>query len=58
MLVPGPVARAGRRSAFTLVEMLAVLVIITILFTFVVSKVMRGEDMVRVRTKPPTFFLP
>jgi len=48
MLSRGSRGRQGERSAFTLVEMLAVLVIITILFTFVVSKVMRGEDMVRI----------
>jgi prepilin-type N-terminal cleavage/methylation domain-containing protein len=48
VLLTRPVARAAGRSAFTLVEMLAVLVIITILFTFVINKVMRGEDIVRV----------
>lgn len=43
----GPPAAASR-AGFTLVEMLAVLVIIAILFTFIVSRVLRGEDLVRV----------
>ena len=37
----------GTSAGFTLVEMLAVLVIVTVLFTFVVTRVLRGEDLVR-----------
>lgn len=37
----------SRRAAFTLVEILAVLVIISILFVFVVTRVLSGEETVR-----------
>lgn len=40
-------ARAPARSAFTLVEVLAVLVILSILFVFVVTRVLSGEETVR-----------